>query len=869
MRSSSRTFAPSPDYASVRMHQMTIRVALAAAVLPAVFACSPTPAPAPAPSPTQGPAGSQPAPTRAPAEQQAPGGGQDSTQRGGPAAEANPRPYGRVVTAQARSRDGLFKTHRVGSRVLFEIPRRAMNKDMLLVTRIARTALGAGYGGQQAGQNDILRWERRDNRVLVRMISYDISADSTSPIYQAVLNSNNAPILASFNVEAYGPDSSAVVDVTRLFSSPPAEIGAGPSFRGTPDATRSYIERVLAFPDNVEVEATVTYPAPPTGGPQAPPNPFAPTVAALSSVVLHWSMVKLPEQPMKARLADKRVGYFTVATIDYSRPEQRSQQRQYIRRYRLEKKDPGAAISEPVKPIVYYVDPATPDWLKPYIRKGIEAWKPAFEAAGFRNGIVARDAPTPSQDPDWSPEDARYSVIRWFPSTIENAQGPNVVDPRSGEILEADVYMYHNIMTLQRSWYFTQVGHLDPRASLNPYPDSLMGRLVEYVVAHEVGHTLGFPHNMKASATYPVDSVRSRTFVRRMGHTPTLMDYSRFNYTAQPEDSIALRDLIPGVGPYDLFATMWGYAPIPGARTPDDERPTLDQWARRQDREPWLRYMTSGSNGADPADHTEAVGDADPVLATEWGLRNIKRLAPMVLRASVKEGEDYEDLAMLYGRLIGQWATELRHVANVVGGAETQEKYYGQQGVRFTPISRARQQAAVRFLNENAFRTPTFFLQEDILRRIEVEGAMDRIGRAQLGILTTLFNDTRMARMIEFEALRNGTAAYSLGDMLGDVRRGIFSELAGGNVEIDPFRRHLQRRFLELMDTKLNPPRTPAAGQGGGGGFGGPPAPPRLASDARALMRGELLDLDAAVRGSLARASDRTTRLHLQDRTPL
>ena len=823
-----------------------------------------------------------PAPANAPSAQATPGAGDTTRPQtagaqppagapqgpGGPAADPVPRPYNRVVTPVAHTRAGLFKTHRIGSRLLFELPPAVMNRDILVVPRVAKAPAGGPYGGQQVGQTMVIRWERRDNRVLLRHIRYDIVADSTNEMARAVAASTFASVIASFNVDAYGPDSAAVIDVTRLFTAPPSELGPGATLRGIPDANRSLIERVAAYPENVEVEALLTATPPTT--PNAPvPSPFFPQggqFAPSNSLVMHWSIVKLPDRPMMARLADSRVGYFTTQQIDYGRPEQRAQQRTYILRYRLEKKDPTAAISEPVKPIVYYVDPATPNWLKPYIRKGIEAWKPAFEAAGFRNAIVARDAPTPQEDPDWSAEDARYSVVRWLPSNIANAQGPNVNDPRSGEILEADVYMYHNIMELQRIWYFSQVGHLDPRARLWPYPDSLMGRLVEYVVAHEVGHTLGFPHNQKSSSTYPVDSVRSASWVRRMGHTATIMDYSRFNYTAQPEDRIPLPDLIPGIGPYDLFAARWGYAPIPGARTPDDELTTLDSWAREQDTTPWLRFNVVGTQGSDPGDQTEAVGDGDAVKATGWGIKSIKQVVPYILPAATgKAGDDYGDLAQLYGGVINQWTTELLHVTTEVGGTIAQEKRVGQEGNRFAPLPRARQKNAVKFLVDNAFATPTFFLRDDILRKIEVEGALRRINGAQNQILGALFNDRRMERMIEYPALaRTPAEAYPLSEMLTDVRQGIWTELGASRVAIDPFRRELQRSWFNMARNKLNPPPltlapgTPAA-------FAQLIGPARSTSDVRSLFRSELRAVQASAQAAIPRAANRETRAHLED----
>jgi len=400
-------------------------------------------------------------------------------------------------------------------------------------------------------------------------------------------------------------------------------------------------------------------------------------------------------------------------------------------------------------------------------------------------------------------------------------------------------------MNLQRDWYFLQVGPLDARAKKLPLPDDLMGRLVEYVVAHEVGHTLGFQHNMKASAEYPVDKVRDPQWLKTMSHTPTLMDYSRFNYVAQPEDNIPLEDLIPKIGPYDKWATMWGYKPIPNAATPDQEKPTLDAWAREQDSKPYLRFTTADARGSDPGENTEAVGDADAVVATGFGIKNLKRVADMLLPATSRPGEPYDDLEELYGRMLGQWATELTHVTGIVGGFNSQQKHAGQDGVRFTMVPREKQVAAVRFLNDNAFATPTWALKPEILRRIEPSGAIARVNTAQMRVLNSLLNNSRFDRLVEQEAI-DGAAAYRPGDFMADVRKGIWSEIEGGPVRIDVYRRNLQNSYIDSLSQKLNG-RAPAG------------------DEFRAMIRAELRDLSAALATASPRALDRETRAHLAD----
>lgn len=763
------------------------------------------------------------------------------------------QPFDKVITKDAESDEGLFNVHKLDDKYYFEIPNDLLGRDMLMVTRIAKTASGIGFGGGKTN-TQMLRWERQDNNILVRIISTTITAADSLPIAEAVENSNFAPILASFPIKALSKDSlGTVIDITSLLTGDNKTMGL-PNFYRTAyrvtrlDNDRSYITRVSSYPENIELRHVKTY--------LAGASPSAGEDGSIT-IEMSNSMILLPEKPMQRRLYDRRVGWFARGTTDYGLDVQQSKTIRYLDRWRLEVKDEDiekfqrGELVVPKKQIVYYIDRATPkQWIK-YIKQGVEDWQVAFEAAGFKEAIIAKEAPTKEEDPDWSPEDVRFSTVRYLASPIPNANGPHVSDPRSGEILESDINWYHNVMTLLRRWFFVQTAAINPMAQSSEFDEEVMGRLIRFVSSHEVGHTLGLPHNFGSSNAYPVDSLRSASFTQKMGTAPSIMDYARFNYIAQPGDEGVA--LMPNIGEYDKYAIAWGYRPILDVDSPEDELPTLRKWIEDKKGDPLYRYGRQG-NANDYTAQSEDLGD-DAMKASAYGIANLKRIMTNVRNWTYAQGSDYTELEEMYGEIRSQFNRYMGHVGRYVGGVKEDYKTADQDGLVYTHAPKAKQKEAVKFLNDQLFTTPTWMLDTEILGRLQDYGAVEDMRSLQVNTLFSLLEWRKLGRVIENSAL-NGSAAYGITELFSDVRNGIWSELRGGRA-IDTYRRNLQRAHIERLETMLTD-EAPVSRFGGGG-------IDASQSDIRAVARGELKRLQSSIRSAIPRTSDNMSKLHLED----
>ncbi|MEZ7945253.1 MAG: zinc-dependent metalloprotease [Flavobacteriaceae bacterium] len=767
--------------------------------------------------------------------------------------------YEKVVTKEMKTDEGLFKVHSLDDTFLFEVPDSLLNREMLMVTRIAKTANGIGFGGGKAN-TQVLRWERKKKKILLRIVSHSVVADTILPVHEAVVNSNFEPVLFSFPIKAFNKDTTAVViDATSLFSTDVKPLGFPQFYRkryGVTriDKSRSYIDRVSSYPQNIETRHVKTY--------FASKSPSNGSVGSIS-IEMSNSMILLPKVPMKRRYFDERVGWFARGQVDYGLDAQRSKTVTYLDRWRLEVKEEDLAkfkageLVEPKKQIVYYVDRATPEVWRKYIKQGIEDWQVAFEAAGFKNAIIAKDPPSKEEDPEWSPEDVRYSVVRYLASPIPNANGPHVSDPRSGEILESDINWYHNVMSLLRNWYFVQTAAINPEAQTIEFKDEVMGRLVRFVSSHEVGHTLGLPHNMGSSSAYPVDSLRSASFTKKFGTAPSIMDYARFNYIAQPEDKGVA--LMPDIGPYDKHAIEWGYRPILD-KTAVDEKATLNKWILDRADNLMYRFGHQQARGVvDPSSQTEDLGD-DAIKAGSYGIKNLQRILPNIEKWTTKDGENYDEMATMYGQVLSQFNRYMGHVTANIGGVYEYYKTSDQEGAIYTHVAKSHQKNALNFINKELFSTPTWMIDKNIYAKTQFSGAIEKIGSVQTRTLYNILDSGRMARMIENQTM-NGSKAYSLVAMFSDLRKGVWSELYTGKT-IDTYRRNLQRAHINRLDYLLN---TAKNQRGANRGYFKQSTVNIGQSDIKAMVRGELNRIKREIRAAVSKASNTTSRYHLQD----
>ena len=702
--------------------------------------------------------------------------------------------YEEIITKDAITDDGLFKVHKVKDKYYYEIADSLLGRDMLMVTRIVKMATELPLNRHKMSEQ-VLKWEKFDNNIFLKQASYSKFANDSLPISIAVSNSNFEPIISSFKIAVENKENNShVIDVTSLYKSDIKIFGFPQSSRKgykitSLDSKLSFIESIRSFPLNIETKHIKTYKSSNSRNGQI-------------SMVLNNSMILLPKEPMKRRYFDQRVGWFTSAQTDYGIDNQEAETVRYLDRWRLEIKDEdidkfkNGELVEPKKPIVYYLDPATPEKWRKYLKDGIEDWNVAFEAAGFKNAVIVKYPPTKEEDPDWSPEDVRYSTVRYLASPSLNANGPHVSDPRSGEIIESDINWYHNVMKLLRNWYFVQTAAVNPDSRGVEFKNEVMGELIRFVSSHEFGHTIGLPHNMGSSSAYPVDSLRSATFTKKYGTSPSIMDYARFNYVAQPGDEgVALMPSqwnTPNVGVYDIYSVKWGYKPILDVSV-EEEKSILKSWIMEKAND--LKYRF-GSAGIDPSSQTEDLGD-DAVKASEYGIANLKRIMPKLMEWTTKDGETYNELGYMYGQVLGQFGRYMGHVSNNIGGIYQYYKTSDQDGAVYTHVKKSRQQNSMIFLHNQLFETPKWMINKEILNKIEFAGITNRIRSTQSRTLNSLLDFGKMARLIENEAI-NGKNAYSLIEMMTDLRKGIFNEVYK-NKTIDVYRRNLQLAYLDRI----------------------------------------------------------------------
>lgn len=785
--------------------------------------------------------------------------------------QTGPKPYKEVITDKATSRKGLFTVHKLDDKWFFEMGDTLLGRDVLVVNRISKAPVNTrsgffGYAGDEINEN-VIRFEKGpNNKIWLRNISYSVYAkDSSKPMYKSVQASNIQPIAAAFDIKAFSKDSSGIViDVTDFVNSDNEILFFASYFKsslrlGGVQPDKSYISEIKSYPINTEIKTVKTYSKMPAPSlfPGAPAGP-----AGNATFELNSSLVLLPKSLMQPRFYDDRVAYFTTEYTDFDVDPQGVKDVSLITRWRLEPKEEDmekykrGELVEPKKPIIYYIDPNTPEKWVPYLIAGVNDWQKAFEKAGFKNAIIAKRAPSKEEDSTWSIEDARYSAIVYKPSEIPNASGPHVHDPRTGEILESHINWYHNVMSLLRNWYLIQASPSDARARKARFDDELMGDLIRFVSSHEVGHTLGLPHNMGASSATPVEKLRDKAWVEEHGHTSSIMDYARFNYVAQPEDKIGPAGMYPRIGDYDLWSIEWGYKLLPG-KTDEEEKAILNDWVKSRYSNNRLRFLHA--DGVDPRAQTESLGD-NAMKANEYGIKNLKWIVPQLPKWLNEKGEDFKNLDQVYDEVYNTFSRYIGHATTYLGGVYTDLKTTEQEGAVYTVVPKALQKEAMSFIQKNLFATPTWLLNKAIMDKV-TSPVEEKISGLQDSWLNALLSPMRLNRLIT--SANRDAAAYTLDEYMTDLKKGIWSELPA-RAPIDNYRRNLQKSFVERLSGLANIVPAPV---GGGGGitisFG--PSVDVKKTDIMSVARGTLRALKAEIAAAIPAYGDKMSRYHLQD----
>ncbi|VAW10054.1 FIG00653483: hypothetical protein [hydrothermal vent metagenome] len=777
--------------------------------------------------------------------------------------------YERLITKNALSQQGLFDVHQVGEKYYFEIPERLLNREILVVTRFIKTPSGAGnYGGEKIAENTIIFEKGPTDNIFLRISTLVSAANEEDAISRAVNNSNITPILEAFDIKATNnKKGSFLIDMTRFLNSENPLLTLNNNQKDAYkllgiEKDKSYIKEVNTFPINTEIKTVKTYKAK-MGKEKRKKQLPAAVLAGVVTLEINNSFILLPEQPMKKRYADARVGYFASSYLEYGDDQQKVDKNTYIHRWRLEPKAVDiekwkrGELVDPKKPIVYYIDPATPEKWRPYLIQGINDWQVAFEQAGFKNAIVGKE--WPEDDPTMSLEDSRFSVLRYFASPSKNAYGPNIVDPRSGEILESHIGWYHNLMSLLHSWYMVQAGAVDLRAQKMEFDTELMGNLIRFVSSHEVGHTLGLRHNMGASSATPVEKLRDAEWLRKNGHTSSIMDYARFNYVAQPEDNIPVEDLMPRIGDYDKWAIQWGYSRFSQEVDRDAEKELLSQMVIDSiSANPRLWFGGEGRD-FDPRSQTEDLGD-NAMEASMYGILNLQRIAPCV-KEWVKENnsDDYANLDQIYKDLVNQYSDYIFHVSKNIGGIYVTPKTMGENGEVYRPVPKQVQKQALVFLNNYIFHEPKWLLRNDILNAIRSPLSKEGITKTMESVMMNLLGGSRISRMTFISERYTGEDPYRPEEYIDDLNQLVWGDM---NVfyQTTAYRRKLQKSYVSNMIALYKPDQTEGVVEGLlaklSKGY-------TVNTDVRSLALDNLLTLQGKIKSTLPVMTDRLTIAHL------